>query len=116
MVAGLVLAAVSMVLSQVTNSRHWLHSTGRLHGWYHFLPFAVLGLLAMLSSPLRPTRASWVLFAAMLGFAMELGEALRYGGLLEWGDVGMDAAGVAVGAVLGWVASRLLSTGEEDDP
>jgi hypothetical protein len=109
------LAAVALVLSQVTNSRLWLHSTGRLHDWYHLVPFAALGLLAMLASPLRSARVSWVLFALMLGFAMELGEALRYGGLLEWGDVGMDAVGVAVGAVAGWVASRLLSPREEDD-
>jgi len=114
-VAGIVLAAVAMVLSQVADSRHWLHTTGRLHGWYHFVPFAVLGLLAMFASPLLSTRMSWVLFAVMLGFAMELGEAMRYGGLIEWGDVRTDAAGVVLGAVAGWFISRLLSPREEDE-
>jgi len=111
----MVLAAIAMVLSQFADSRHWLHTTGRLHGWYHFLPFAVLGLLAMWASPLLCVRLSWVLFAGMLGFAMELGEALRYDGVLEWHDVWMDAAGVAAGAVAGWLVSHLISPREEED-
>ncbi len=111
MVAGVVLAAVAVVLSQVADSRHWLHETGRLHDWYHLALFAVLGLLAMLVSPLRSVRMSCVLSALMLGFAIELGEALRYGGLLEWADVLTDAGGVCAGAVMGW----LLTRGAHDD-
>jgi hypothetical protein len=111
-VAGIVLAAVAVVLSQVASSRHWFHETGRYHDWYHLALFAVLGLLATLASPLRSMRVCWLIVAAMLGFAIECGEALRYGGLMEWRDVRTDIGGIAVGALVGWMASR----GVRDEP
>ncbi len=116
MVAGSLLAAVAVVLSQVASSRYWFHETGRLHDWYHLALFAVLGLLAMLASPLRSMRACWLIVAVMLGFAIECGEALRYGGLMEWRDVWTDVGGIALGALVGLLVRWVMSRGAQHEP
>ncbi len=113
---GIGLAAAALGLSQVTDSRLWLHSTGRLHDWYHLALFAVLGLLAMLASPLRSMRLCWLIVALMLGFAIECGEAIRYGGLMEWVDVRTDIGGVALGAFAGALVGWAVSRGAQREP
>ncbi len=102
---ALVLSVIALVLSQIAKARGWLHSRGALHVWYHLGLFAAFGLLATRTS-LRPwMRLCWLGAAVLFGLGMEYGEAVRYHSTVEWIDVGTDAAGVAAGAIVGWLLS-----------
>jgi hypothetical protein len=102
---ALVLSVIAMVLSQIANARGWLHSRGAMHVLYHVGLFAAFGLLATRTS-IRPwMRLCWLGAAVMFGLGMEYGEAVRYHSTVEWVDVGIDTAGVAAGAIAGWLLS-----------
>ncbi len=95
-----------MLLSQSSDSKTWLRSSGGLHVWYHLALFAALGALAIYASKRASTRVGWLIAAVLFGFAMEAGEAVRYQFALEWPDVRTDALGVAIGGLAGWLFAR----------
>ena len=75
-----------------------LQTTGALHIATHFIVFAVLGLLLMLSFEARPVRLLAILSGIALGFTTELYEHLAFHSPMEFGDVLVDALGVLAGA------------------
>lgn len=103
---ALALSIVTVLLSQISDSRVWLRSTGGLHVWYHLALFGVFGVLAIYASRRTSVRVTWLLAVVLFGFAMECGEAIRYQFALEWTDVRTDALGVAIGGVAAWLFSR----------
>ncbi len=93
------------MLSQISDSRVWLHSEGGLHVWYHLALFGVFGVLAIYASKRTSARFTWLVAAALFGLVMEYGEAIRYQFALEWTDVRTDALGVAIGGLAAWLFS-----------
>jgi hypothetical protein len=75
-----------------------LQTSGALHIATHFVVFAVLGLLMMLSFDTPPIRMLAVLAGIALGFATELYEHLAFQSSMEYGDVLVDVLGVLAGA------------------
>jgi hypothetical protein len=100
------ITCAAILLSLSMRGRMMLHTEGPLHLWYHLALFILLGALAIRSSTKPPVRVGLLICLAMLGLGIEYMEALRYGGSLEWYDVRTDTAGVAIGAILGWLLSR----------
>ena len=96
----------AILLSLSTRGRLMLHTMGALHIWYHLALFIILGVLAVRSSAKPAVRCCLLLCAALLGLGIESLEAFRYRIPLEWYDVRTDIAGVAIGAILGWLLSR----------
>jgi hypothetical protein len=107
---ALVLGIVTVLLSQISDSRVWLRSQGGLHVWYHLALFGLFGVLAICASRRATVRVGWLLAAALFGLAMEYGEATRYLFALEWIDVRTDALGVALGGLAGWLLTRRPGT------
>jgi hypothetical protein len=103
---ALALVIVTILLSQISNSRGWLRSMGGLHIWYHLALFGVFGVLAIYASSRTSVRVGWIVAAVLFGLAMEYGEAIRYQFALEWPDVRTDAVGVAIGGLAGWLLTR----------
>jgi len=100
------LACLAFGLSTVAQSRVWLHSSGRLHVWYHLALFALLGLLAMRSSHHRQKRCLLLVACFLVGLGTEVMESMHFHTDFEWNDVATDALGTAWGGVVGWVVSR----------
>jgi hypothetical protein len=102
---AVVLACTAFLLSFSNDAKVWLHTTGRFHAAYHLALFATLGLLAMRSSTNPLKRSVFLAAAVLLGMGIEYTEAARFQSVIEWNDVRTDTAGVALGAVLGWLLS-----------
>ena len=105
---AIVLGSVAFGLSQIGASRLWLHSYGDMHFVYHAALFAAFGFLAVLGSPRPWVRVCWLVVAVLIGLGIEYGEVMRFGIAMEWFDVWTDLAGLAVGALGGWVLVRRL--------
>lgn len=73
----------------------------------HFGGYAVLGLLAALSRFPVPALVAW-LGVSLVGAAVELLQALTPQRAFELQDILADAAGAAVGVLIGALALRLL--------
>jgi hypothetical protein len=106
LVLAIVLACTAFLLSLYAPDRSWLHSKGRLHIWYHLALFATLGLLATRASVRRSERDALLMAAGLVGVVMEFVESSRYGGPLEWKDIGTDIFGVVLGGIAGWWLRR----------
>jgi len=96
---------VAVLLSQIPDSRVWLHSSGVLHVWFHLGLFVVLSLLATRISDRTSVRLTWLAALLLLGLGMEFAEAYNFSGIMEWADVRSDAIGVALGGLAGWLLS-----------
>jgi hypothetical protein len=94
----------------VGRSRVWLHTTGKLHIWYHLVLFGVLGALAVRVSRRKSWRAVWLAAVVLLGLAMEWLQARGNHVGIEWVDVQMDCFGVAFGCFAVWLAAGNTST------
>lgn len=85
--------------------KHRLHTEGALHAWGHLLAFAVLMFFAARSAGSWRRRVWLVLAVLLLGAGVEWVEHLIFGAPLEWMDIGLDAAGVALGVGAAWLSS-----------
>jgi hypothetical protein len=81
----------------------WLHTTGRLHIFYHLGLFGVLGALAVRASRRLSGRMLWLAAVMLLGLAMEGLQAHGNHAAIEWSDVQMDCFGVAFGCFVVWL-------------
>jgi hypothetical protein len=77
-----------------------LGSGGRAHDLYHMLAFALPAYLAGRLNATLLHRLCWYALGAASGFALECFQRLFYGAPMEWRDVGSDALGVGVGALI----------------
>jgi VanZ family protein len=103
----LTLAIAAFGLSLLPESaKRMLHTNGPIHPWLHLGLFTTLGVLAMLSSRSSRVRLPLLLSAALLGLAIEYSEAMRFHAAVEVNDVVVDACGVLLGGVLGWLLAR----------
>jgi len=101
------LGAAALAVSQLNVARGLLNAQSHLHVWYHLGFFAALGLLAIFSSSRPSVRIGLLLFAVLIGVAIEYGEVLRYHTDMEWYDVRTDATGIAIGAIFAWLALHI---------
>jgi hypothetical protein len=97
--------ALVLILSFLPyRQKHRLHTGGALHAWGHLLAFAVLMYLAAGSVGSWRRRGWLVLAVLLLGAGVELVEHLVFGAPIEWIDIGVDAAGVALGVGAAWLS------------
>jgi hypothetical protein len=89
----------------VVKSRTWLHTTGKLHVWYHLVLFGVLGALAVRASDRFSRRLMSLVGVVLLGFVIEAVEQRGSLAAIEWGDVQMDCWGVGFGCLAMWLFS-----------
>ncbi len=89
----------------VGRSRVWLHTTGKLHIWYHLVLFGVLGALAVRASNRASVKVVWVVGVVLLGLTMEWLQARGNHVGMEWADVQMDWFGVAFGCFAVWLVT-----------
>jgi len=99
------LACAAVTLSLVVQSRAWMHTTGKLHVWYHLVLFGVLGALALRASDRLSRRIAWLAGVLLLGLAIEMLEERGILAAVEWGDVLLDCWGVALGCLAVWLFS-----------
>jgi hypothetical protein len=81
------------------------HTKGHLHPWLHFLTFAVLGALALLSTRRARTRLLLVVAVIALGLTIEYTEAWRFTSPLEVSDIFTDIGGTLAGSLVAWFLS-----------
>jgi hypothetical protein len=98
-----VLGCGAVGFSLVGRSRIWLHTTGKLHIWYHLVLFGVLGALAVRASRGTARRVVWVGAVVLLGLGMEWLQGWENAVRIEWVDVQMDCFGVAFGCFAVWL-------------
>jgi hypothetical protein len=109
-VSAVVLGCAAVGFSLVGRSRVWLHTTGKLHIWYHLVLFGVLGALAVRASRRFSTRVASLAVVVLLGLSMEWLQARGNHVGIEWADVQMDCFGVAFGCFAVWLAAGNTST------
>jgi glycopeptide antibiotics resistance protein len=105
---AIAITCAAILLSLSMRGRTLLHTEGPLHPWYHLALFITLGLLAYCSSAKLSVRVALLAAAVLFGLSIEYIEyieTIRYHNPIEWYDVRTDTAGVAIGAILGWVLS-----------
>ena len=74
----------------------------------HFVAYAVVGALAVLSLPARWWWLAWLATVAM-GLLLEIAQAATPYRSFEWGDLAADAVGALVGVTIGVVAARAFA-------
>jgi hypothetical protein len=106
-VLTVVLGMAAVGVSQMNFVRARLDRESHLHAWVHLGFFAAFGILSVLASPRPSARVLLLVFAVLIGVAIEYGEVLRYHSDMEWTDVRTDMAGLALGAVFAWLALHI---------